>query len=269
MFLPHYPPPVWTSSTVSIHCTCFSAPPGILEHSSGSLLTPIFSLSYCTSPMKIAFTRKIVLPEEWHRSDQTESYLPLDRPLEGRIIAAVQSLAGITFKENLPRAHEQLAQLGLVPLCDGDGDVRLSLQVGLAKRIARLVSLGGIRFTLEHDELELQVPRSEILFYVAAVHFDVEICLFSTRRRPHVFRPRNEPRCTIGLFWVTDSFSSLSEILPLVCTRTKPTWRSPAEKRMILHPQYSVAAFREAPRARAQARQVADVDDGSAFIRAW
>ncbi|CAO3572072.1 unnamed protein product [Mortierella alpina] len=218
--------------------------------------------------MRIAFTQRIVLPQEWHRSDQSEASLSLDRHLASRIIAAVHSLAGITFKENLPRAQKQLAQLGLVPLCDGGGDDRVSLQVDLAKRIARLVSLGGVRFTLERDELELQVPRSEILFYVAAVHFDVEICLFSTRRRPHVFRPKNEPRCIIGLFWAMDSFSSLSEILPLVCTRTKPTWRSTAENRIILHPQYSVAAFREAPRARAQARQVAVVDDGSAFIRA-
>ena len=216
--------------------------------------------------MRVAFTQKIILPGEWDRSDQTEPNLPLDGALEGRVLAAAQALSDVTFKENIPLAHKHLTQLGLVPLCDGDGDVpSRSLQVYFAKTITRLLSLGGVRFRLERDELDIKVPRSEILFLVAAIHFEVQICVFSARRRPHVYRPKTRPRCTIGLFWATDSFTSLSDILPLVCTKTKPTWRVPSENRMILYPKYPAASFRDGPRARAC--QAVQVDDGSAFIR--
>lgn len=214
--------------------------------------------------MKIEFSRRIFLPEDWDQKDQTESSLPKDSVLENRVLAAVAALADITFKENLQLAHRNLVQLGLVPLCDGDGPLH-SLQVYLAKKIARLLALGGVRFRI--DKEEFKVPRSEILFYIAAMHFDVEICVFSTRRRPHVYRPRSQPRCSIGLFWAMDTFTSLSDILPLICTKTKPTWSVPSENRIILYPKYPAASFRDAPRART--RQVAKVDDGDALIQAW
>lgn len=223
---------------------------------------------------------QIQLPEEWHSVMQIETDSGVvDDELKRRIHQAGQHLAQTTFNENIELAHRCLRRLGLIPLASTStstststsssssaSDLNSNAQVHQARTIIRLIMTGGVLFKVGDGHLE--VPRCELLFMAAAMHFNVELFVFSTSRRPHIYRP-SAPRSTVGIFWARNSYSSASDICPLVCTRTAPQVSQPVLNPPPV-PRYPAAELREVlpGRPRAQPHHQAPAND-NAFILAW
>ncbi|KAK3810741.1 MAG: hypothetical protein J3Q66DRAFT_404142 [Benniella sp.] len=113
----------------------------------------------------------------------------------------------------------------------------------------------GISF--QTDAREVNIPRSDFVFWVATVHFQANIFVFSSRNHPQVYSPLGPLGPTdsrIGIFWALDSFSGTSNIFPLVCTKTLPRPQPPPVAVDTPEAEHPPAIFREETRERTRTR---------------
>lgn len=177
-----------------------------------------------------------------------------DPAYSDRLEKAFEKLEHVSFNENLKEAHRRLLQLGLVPLANDSGDSS-SAQTRWARWIAHNLTQGHISF--QTDSGEVNIPRSDFVFWVAAVHFQATIFVFSSRKHPQVYSPLGPLGPTdsrIGLFWALDSYSGTSNILPLVCTKTLPRPQPPPVAVDTPEAEHPLAIFREEPREKTRTR---------------
>ncbi|KAG9319067.1 hypothetical protein KVV02_007586, partial [Mortierella alpina] len=195
---------------------------------------------------------RVVWPEEWSQGPQKERPCELDTRLQERLERARDELQNVSFNEDIKKAHDQLLRLGLVPLLSSECPSP-SQQVQLGRWIVHLIDQGGVQFIVDPENSQsLGIPRTDLLIWIAAVFFNVDIIVFSSARHPQVYHALSPPNMTIGLFWVKDSFGGVSSISVLACTKTAP--RSAPTLKHIAQPQQSTpaATFREDARVRKQ-----------------
>ena len=190
--------------------------------------------------------------------------LSVDPSYSDRLQNAYEQLQDKSFNEDLKKTHGKLLKLGLVPLAN-DGGRSPSAQVQLAKWIAQCLTQDPISFLTESGEVP--IPRTDFIFWVAAIHFQVKIFVFSTRKHPQVYSPLGPTTIQIGILWALDSFSGTSNILPLEGTKTLPRSQPPpvVVNTSEVHPP---ATYREEPRKQTRTRND-DPTDLKPFKEAW
>ncbi|KAK3823171.1 MAG: hypothetical protein J3Q66DRAFT_331003 [Benniella sp.] len=189
---------------------------------------------------------RVSIPEGWRLPPPGPPVLSVDPSYSDRLHRAYEQLQDISFNEDLKKTHGKLLELGLVPLAN-DGGRSPSAQVQLAKWIAQCLTQDPINFQTESGEVS--IPRTDFIFWVAAIHFQVKIFVFSTRKHPQVYSPLGPTSIQVGILWALDSFSGTSNILPLEGTKTLPRPQPPpvVVNTSEVHPP---ATYREEPRER-------------------
>jgi hypothetical protein len=168
----------------------------------------------------------------------------------------------------LERLHRALLEYGLVPLIDNSAPTASS-QTQNARAIAILFEQGDVHLDTGCGPLDLR--KSELLLFKAAQHYKLEIVLFSSRKQPHRYRSIEEPRYSLALLEIKDRHLSASQLVALVCSRTRPSYRilkPPAPPKTLPQPKYPQAVRRTEDRKRSCVRYDHG-NDVDAFHRGW
>ena len=160
------------------------------------------------------------MPRQWSQPQVRGPVQPSDDEYAERIERAARGLQSTTFDDKLRQVHESLLAYGLVPSVDTSAPAS-SIQVQAAKKIVKLVQIGGVQY--QTGDGPITVRRPELVLFTAAHFFRVEIILFSSRKQVHRYRPLEEPRFSIAILLAKDRFASMSDLLVLVRSKSPAT----------------------------------------------
>lgn len=213
--------------------------------------------------------QRIEVPRAWSQPQVAGPTQPTDEEFAQRIEKAAQGLQHTIFDDRLRQMYNSLLAYGLVPLLDTSAPTS-SIQTQVAKKVVKLVHIGGVQYQTGHGPLA--VKRPELILLKAAHFFRVEIILFSSRKQVHRYRPLVPPRLSIALLSVKDRFASMSELVVLVRSKSRPSHRAlippPSPPNIPPASKYSPATKREVPRQRVVSRYDHE-KDLEAFHLGW
>ncbi|KAF9346914.1 hypothetical protein BGX34_003525, partial [Mortierella sp. NVP85] len=205
---------------------------------------------------------RITVPRAWWQAQTHGSPQPFDPEYDVRLRRAAGALKDTVFRDNLDKLHRTLLDYGLVPLTD-NASPTASIQTQTARAIVKLVQKEGVE--LETGCGPLASRQSELVLFVAAQRFDVEIALFSSRKQLHWYKPLNKALFSVGIVLLKDRFVGTSQYAVLVSSRTKPAHRvlaPPVPPNPSPVPKYQKAEWRDSARPQIQNRfdHTRDVD---------
>ncbi|KAK3812881.1 MAG: hypothetical protein J3Q66DRAFT_371462 [Benniella sp.] len=205
---------------------------------------------------------RITLPKAWWQPQVRGSPQPFDPEYDARVRRAAGALKDTVFGDNLKKLHRTLLDYGLVPLTN-NASPTASIQTQTARAIVQLIQKEGVEF--ETGCGPLATRQSELVLFVAAERFNVEIALFSSRKQPHWYRPLNKTLFSVGIVLLKDRFVGTSQYAVLVSSRTKPVHRvltPPVPPNPSPVPKYPKAEWRDSARPQTHNRydHTQDVD---------
>lgn len=245
----------------------------------------VYALALPIPLLLLGLMDRINVPQ-WERLDSPPQ--PFDQEYDLRIRRAADELEDECFGDDLQHLHWVFLNYGLVPLADLDAQIPGG-QTQEARAIVKMVLAGGVSLDTRRVQGEggsakegkdpssdtesgtLAIRQSELLIAKAAHYHQVEIILFSSRKKPHRYGFAN-PRFSIALVQLKDRFSSTSELVVLVRSKTSPSYRvlrpppQPAPPPPI--PKYQHAVRRTGPRQRS-IQHYDHTNDVDAFHQAW
>lgn len=211
---------------------------------------------------------RIEIPMTWDRLRFRSPPQPYDPEYDIRIKRAAEALRDTTFNDNIQLVHRTLLDHGLVPLTNLNAQTS-SMQTLKARAVVQLAHIGGASIVIGTESLSVQ--HSELILCKAAFHFNIEIILFSSRKTVHRYKPPSNVRFSIALLHLKDQFTSMSQLLVLVRSRTQPSPRVLLPPKAGIPPptpMYPPAVRHTEPRERSYHRYD-HTDDVRAFHLAW
>ncbi|KAG0203990.1 hypothetical protein BGX28_003918 [Mortierella sp. GBA30] len=150
--------------------------------------------------------------------------------MDNRLELAGVWLAKTSFNENMKTAQHRLLNFGLVALAN-DSPVPT-----VARTIIQLLhSRERPSFDIVKG-MKIDVVRSDALYVLAAIHFNVDVFVFSTHKNPRVFRSTGGVTHAVGIFEAIDTYdkSQTSWFLVLAGHRSKKPFSS-QNRKIVLH----------------------------------
>lgn len=170
--------------------------------------------------------------------DSAPTVKPGDEELSGRLITAYRQSLNSTLNENLKLTLRHLLQFGIIVECatklpttantTATNTTATTTATNISHYIAQTLlnhtsGADAYRFTLQlAANKSLTIPsRSRYILFYLSVRLRINIILFSTRAKPHLYDV-GDAQATIAFLEKTDSYYGTSEFLVLGAARTAP-----------------------------------------------